>query len=331
MSSIIDVKLSIIIPCYNGWKYISKCLNSLETQTKLPHEVIIVDDCSTDDSYEKLKEYIPNTNIYIVLLQNKVNSGPGKTRKAGIEAATGNYIAFCDCDDWFEHDFVFDITNMIIEKGADLILFDNYVAFEDGKKYKQNRTKGKEFATKNDFIVESNLSLCRLVASTELFKNAVHVDLHHEEDSVLVIQLLERSNLIGVIDKAYYNYYFRDDSLSKKDSPQIYKDEINAFGYIKDYLKCKYDKESEFIGVRFICYSAVLYAFRAGIKLKDIKDFVAKFELDYPEWIKNDYVKTLPRSKQFFLFCVDKHYFFIVKMLSSCHHMLAKLKRLIMK
>jgi glycosyltransferase involved in cell wall biosynthesis len=331
MSSFAEVNLSIIIPCFNGWKYITKCLNILESQTKLPFEVIIVDDCSTDDSYVKLQEYAENTKLNLVLLKNPTNFGPGKSRKTGIEAATGNYLAFCDCDDWYEQDFVYDISNAILEQEADLILFDNYVSFEDGKRYRQNRTKGKEFADKKDLIIESNLSLCRLTASAQLFKTVVHVDLHHEEDSVLVIQLLEQSNKIYILDKAYYNYFFRDGSLSKKDSPQIYKDEISAFGYIKNFLNVKYKKETEYIGIRYVCYSAVLYAFRAGIKLTDIKKFISTFEIEYPHWFNNDYINTLPRSKQIFLWCVDKRMFFIVKILSSLHHVLAKLKRLVLK
>ena len=326
-----EVKLSIIIPCFNGWKYISNCLKSLESQTLLPYEVIIVDDCSTDDSYDNLKEYSANTRLNIILLQNENNSGPGKSRQAGIEAATGNYLAFCDCDDWYENNFVYDISNSIIESNADLILFDNYVAFEDGKKYRQNRTRGKEKASKSSYLIESNLALWRLVASAVLFNNTLHVDLHHEEDSVLVIQLLEKAETIIVIDQAYYNYLFRDGSLSKKDSPQIFKDEIHAFDYIKSFLQKEYELEAEFIGIRYVCYSAVLYAFRAGIKTKEIRAFISQFEEQYPSWSKNSYIKTLPKSKQAFLIFVRLHMFFVVMMLSSCHHFLAKMKRLFLK
>lgn len=93
-------KFSIIIPNYNSEKWIRKCLDSILEQTYLFFEVIIVDDLSTDNSVQIIKEYI---NLYydkIKLIELKEKRYNGGTRNVGIENATGDYIMFLDCDDW---------------------------------------------------------------------------------------------------------------------------------------------------------------------------------------------------------------------------------------
>lgn len=320
-------RISVIIPCYNGWKYIQKCFEHLENQSVLPYEVIVIDDCSTDDSFQRIEDYSKVSKLNIILQRNITNSGPGKSRQLGISVASGQYLSFCDSDDWFEKDFVESIQNAVNGNQPDLILFDNYIVFEDGKRYRQNRTAHMKNANKNDFLIESNLSLWRIVAKAELFQNLTHVDLRHEEDSVLVIQLLSKASSIDVIDNAYYNYFFREGSLSKKDSPDIYKDERSAFYIIENFLKSDYPEETEFIGVRYICYSSVLYALRAGVKRADIKLVIDEFERKYPFWFKNKYICSLPIAKRTFIQCVRHKALCLAKVLASFHHIMAKLKR----
>ena len=93
--------ISIIIPCYNGYRYMSKCLGSLESK----HTKILrwsYDDCSTDDSFDQLATYFSHSKLKSVLIKNNKNVGPGESRNRAIDASTGNYLMFCDCDDWYE-------------------------------------------------------------------------------------------------------------------------------------------------------------------------------------------------------------------------------------
>ena len=89
--------LSIIIPVYNGEKYIDRCLSSILNIKDI--EIIIVDDCSTDSSYEILCNYsskYPN----IKLLHNTSNLGVSATRNKALKQAKGKYILFLDIDDY---------------------------------------------------------------------------------------------------------------------------------------------------------------------------------------------------------------------------------------
>ena len=94
--------LSIIIPVYNGTKTIKRCLDSIWSQG-LPendYEVICVDDCSSDGSYEyiqKLSQLYPQ----LKLLKNSFNIRAGGARNHGVRCSSGEYILFIDSDDYF--------------------------------------------------------------------------------------------------------------------------------------------------------------------------------------------------------------------------------------
>lgn len=94
-------KVSIVIPVYNGEKYIDRCMKSVLEQDYSNIEVICVDDCSTDNSYSMLKEYemeYPNVKVF----QTEVNSGCcSNPRNLGMKHATGQYVQFVDIDDMF--------------------------------------------------------------------------------------------------------------------------------------------------------------------------------------------------------------------------------------
>jgi teichuronic acid biosynthesis glycosyltransferase TuaG len=92
------MKVSIITPCYNASKYIPETYKCLKAQTFENWEWVVVDDCSKDNSVEILKE-LSAKDSRVKVLKNEVNSGAAKTRNVSVDNATGDYIAFLDCDD----------------------------------------------------------------------------------------------------------------------------------------------------------------------------------------------------------------------------------------
>ena len=93
-------RVSVIVPVYNTGKYVEKCLNSLTNQTiKDELEIIIINDGSTDNSEEVIKEYIKNQKRQeLIKYYAKQNEGIAKTRNFGVEKATSEYIMFVDSD-----------------------------------------------------------------------------------------------------------------------------------------------------------------------------------------------------------------------------------------
>ena len=90
-------KVSIIIPMYNSEKYILDCLNSIINQTYRNIEVIVVDDCSTDNSVKLVKSL---KDERIKLIKQKKNKGVSKARNKGVYNSTGSYLCFLDSDDY---------------------------------------------------------------------------------------------------------------------------------------------------------------------------------------------------------------------------------------
>lgn len=90
--------VSVITPVYNAEKYLETMINSVMSQTYENWELILVDDCSTDQSVAIIRHFV-NADSRIHLLQNEVNQGAGNTRNRAIEHAKGRYIAFLDSDD----------------------------------------------------------------------------------------------------------------------------------------------------------------------------------------------------------------------------------------
>ena len=119
--------VSIITPMYNSEKTVAETINSVLSQTYKNWEMIIVDDCSTDKSFEIVENIVKN-HKNIVLLKTDHNSGTAVARNLAIEKAKGKYIAFLDSDDiWAnnklevqvaymkEHDWVFSYSNYLVE------------------------------------------------------------------------------------------------------------------------------------------------------------------------------------------------------------------------
>ncbi len=98
-------KVSIIIPVYNAEQYIGECLNSVSRQTLTEIEILCIDDCSTDNSVERLKRAAINDSR-VILIQNEHNLGAGETRNRGIMLARGKYFFFLDADDFLETDAI---------------------------------------------------------------------------------------------------------------------------------------------------------------------------------------------------------------------------------
>jgi len=92
-------KLSVIIPTYNVEEYIEECLASLLIQITDEVELIIVDDCSTDRTVEKVKECLKTFTDRYKLIVKGENKGVSDTRNIGLRNATGEYVAFIDSDD----------------------------------------------------------------------------------------------------------------------------------------------------------------------------------------------------------------------------------------
>ena len=124
---------SIIVPCYNGEKYIEKCMLSILAQTYKKYEVLIIDDGSIDSSNDILKKFTLIDKRFKIIKHTE-NQGLSSARNSGLIEATGQYIAFLDVDDWWPNNKLY-LYNSYFEKGYDF-LYSNFTKIKSNNKQK---------------------------------------------------------------------------------------------------------------------------------------------------------------------------------------------------
>lgn len=123
------LKVSVIIPVYNGEKYLHQCLDSVCEQTLKEIEIICVDDGSTDGSYEILEQYQKKDDRFILFKQQ--NKFAGAARNLGKQHAKGEYLIFWDCDDFFERNALEVLYQRAKEMDADICVCGAYRFYSD--------------------------------------------------------------------------------------------------------------------------------------------------------------------------------------------------------
>lgn len=122
-------KVSVIVPCYNVSGYVRACVESLIHQTiGLENlEIILVDDASTDDgaTLSVLMEYEQNYPDQIIVIPLQENMHQGGARNVGLEYATGEFIAFCDADDWFRDVACERLYQTAVKYDCDIVEFEH--------------------------------------------------------------------------------------------------------------------------------------------------------------------------------------------------------------
>lgn len=123
-------KVSIIIPSYNSEKYIKKCLDSIFSQTHDDLEVILIDDRSTDYSYEIIKSYEKKEPRRLKIIRNLENRGAGASRNVGLDIAEGKYIGFIDSDDYIDLDVIKKMHDSLEKTGVDIARISRKIVYK---------------------------------------------------------------------------------------------------------------------------------------------------------------------------------------------------------
>ena len=245
--------VSIIIPMYNAEKYIGETIESVVAQTYKNYEILIVDDCSTDNSIALVKK-LENEDKRIKVIESKINfGGPAKPRNIGVENSLGEYIAFLDADDLWETNKLEIQLNYMLEYNYNFTStntsnIDNKSNNID-KKYRFIRFLKKRRKTftlcsliKSSFIATSSVMLKKNIF-TKFDENKGFISV---EDLYLWLQLFKRENIVyKLIREPLVKYRILSTSISERDNHQ---QEIKANLCILTFLL----KNRDFISFR--CY-----------------------------------------------------------------------------
>lgn len=218
-------KVTIIVPLYNGEKTVEKCLNSIINQTYKNLEIIVINDASTDNSLNIIN-WIASKDERINIITNLKNMGPSYGRNIAISKATGEYIMFCDADDWMEENAVEVAINSIKEKKVDILRFSFKRVFENRKEKIDTYTDeyiNTIFTKDNLHIFTNDLLKNRIQAytwagiyKTDIIKNVkFNENIVMMEDTLWYIKILNKVEKIAFINEVIYNYFVNDTSESR--------------------------------------------------------------------------------------------------------------------
>ena len=127
-------KISVVLATFNGIKFIKEQLDSIRTQTQIPDEVIISDDCSNDGTYEFCRKYIDEHKLNgWTVHRNPENLGVRKNFRNAMMKCTGDYIFTCDQDDIWIPDKISVMVQAMNEHPEILLLASNYIPFRNGE------------------------------------------------------------------------------------------------------------------------------------------------------------------------------------------------------
>lgn len=213
-------KLSVIVPAYNCEKYVSRCIESILSQTGAKIEIIVVNDGSTDNTLDVLKNF--GDEIKLITIEN---SGVSTARNVGLENATGDFVMFVDSDDTLEEGAIQKLIEKQAEYDADIIRFRYKKVYSETNfevpEYQPNEEK---ICFKEDFSKEvypyfmNGIVLNSVVLSIyrhELLENVYfRTDMKVCEDAVFFMDVVSKARNILFLKDVLYNYYTLGESLT---------------------------------------------------------------------------------------------------------------------
>lgn len=281
--------VSIIVPVYKVEKYLPRCIDSILAQTTSDFELILVDDGSPDGCPAICDDYAQKDSRIVVL--HRTNGGPSAARNAGLDAASGKYIAFCDSDDYWAADFLEVLLRRMEETGADVVSCGYTAVTESGEFI--SRTDYPEFDRQLDTPQEqAKFMICdvlgmkigwalwdRLFRAEMIQQNHLRLFSNFGEDALFVLEYSLYCKRVATVDYVGYFYTQREDSLMQFGKQQV---RLNAVNEISRALGNK------------------LLSGSFGTYLKEIFPIFHFYILDnqYKESRKLDGYRTLPKELQ---------------------------------
>lgn len=300
------MKLSIIVPVYNmaADGKLEYCLNSLVRQTIADYEIIAVDDCSTDDSYEILQDYQEKYPDRFRAIHSAVNQKQGGAKNIGMSLAKGEWIGFIDSDDWITEDFYERLIDRGEETGADMVGCDYHLTSEHSMAIGQvvHNNKPEQTGILNEEKYRS-LILDSGPLVVKVYRREIVIDHPGRfptgifyEDNALANSWMLRATHFEYIEEPLYYYYQHGDSTvhtisvkrceDRMEAGRIMLQEAREYGYLE-----KYRSELEF-SFTSLFYVNTLFTYMQGVR--PVKSsFVRKLGREmldtFPDFQKNVY------------------------------------------
>ncbi len=302
------MKLSIIVPVYNmaADGKLEYCLHSLVAQTIADYEIIAVDDCSTDNSWEILQDYQKRYPEKFRAIHSEVNQKQGGAKNIGMAAAQGEWIGFIDSDDWITPDFYERLIGKGEETGADMVGCDYHMTGEHSMKIGQvvHNNRPEQTGILNEEKYRS-LILDGGSLVVKVYRREIVIDHPSRfptgifyEDNALANSWMLRARHFEYIEEPLYYYYQHDTSTvhtittrrceDRMEAGRIMLREAVTYGYLE-----KYRAELEFCFTTLF-YVNTLFTYMQGVRPVQygfVKKLGQEMRAAFPDFQENIYYR----------------------------------------
>lgn len=219
-----EALVSVLIPVYNCEKFIEKTLLSIINQSYKNLEIVIIDDCSTDNTFALVQAVRDNhPDVRFVLQQNQPNLGVSATRNRLVAAASGDYIAFLDSDDYLESNMIASLVNTLEKEQADVSQCLYFYESEDGSSKKvTNRFAPAGTLTGKQALIAMLEGDIPGFLWNKLFKRELFDGIAFDEKKIIfedyevLILIFNKNMTMSFTAEPLYHYIQRPQSLTKK-------------------------------------------------------------------------------------------------------------------
>ncbi len=246
-------KVTIIIPVYNVENYIEKCINSCLNQTFKEIEIIAIDDSSTDNSYNILKQF--KDKRLKVIKQDKL--GVSAARNLGIKMSTSDWIVFLDSDDWIEDNMIETMYYYTKNPNEiDIIISGYYISSSKNEIETHFFKNTNHLLDKGENINLIKSSLCNTeydnktsitncgVPWAKMYRKQYIIDNHcyfklglkRMQDTIFNLEAYYNTDKIMIIPYALYHYRINDVSVTHKHSADFDETSLQVIKYIDDFM-----------------------------------------------------------------------------------------------
>lgn len=240
--------ISIVVPVYNASRFLDETIKTVREQTIDNWELIFVDDCSTDNSDEIIKQYM-KIDKRIKYFKQDQNEGPALARNRGIDEAKGNFLCFLDADDMWDKDKLEKQLNFMLEKEVAFSYtsyeFATFDGIPTGKKVKAKEILTYKEVLKNNIISTITVMFNLNLIDKELIKMP---NLKYVEDTATWFKILRNGfKAYGLSD--VYSYYRRS---SNTESSNKFKTQKRLWNLYRKEEKMGFFKSLYTLGVKNI-------------------------------------------------------------------------------
>lgn len=271
-------KISVIIPVQNVESYIGQCLDSILNQKIEDIQIIVINDNSTDDTKQIVQKYL---DIYgNIQLINTNGVGPGAARNIGLQASSGDYIAFVDGDDYISKYMYFGMCKEILKNNLDIIIcdfehtYDNYICNND---INNDEDIDKIDILTNEHAIRKFLkgdigtySWNKVYRRTLLSDFNIHFseNCSTSEDILFTVMALSNAKKIGLVSNKFYKYRKREGSITSHLTKEKIYDHSQELAKTINYLSKQSRRKNDTALVSYFVKEAISIFLNLCITLK---------------------------------------------------------------